>query len=456
MDAAVLPDREGSVSWASHPRRNRARTFATAVGLATLSSLVIAHPASAEDQPKSPATARVHGGVVDIDWADTPTARSYAVIDDPAHKVVWSGSESAARIRVEAADYTDLLVVASDGRAYQPVVQVLASNPAGKSGLKPLVAVTTAQGTEVTWQHTAGVGTYQLAGEGVRRSLTAGKAADALSARTDTVLGERGTVEILGNAPAQASGTKSDKSPTTYRYGVEITPPAVQVDRLAPRARAGTAVPAPAPQIVRSVTDYEAYIPDKLIDAPEDPFGVTCEGDIWGTDYWYKGDDRGPGHESGKYRTRAALWTYWNDPDLDVSSKDIQPTVRYIREDDEWHRDEERTASGEDFTIDQGKNDGEVARSTIHHDVANPFCNSATSITYTSGQTLRQDGGHFFSGYHDKMPNHQLWRTDYYSEDDNSRKETEVFHHKLVSPYCLADPNPFPYCDDTYYEYLKS
>ncbi|ONI82103.1 hypothetical protein ALI22I_38770 [Saccharothrix sp. ALI-22-I] len=40
-------------------------------------------------------------------------------------------------------------------------------------------------------------------------------------------------------------------------------------------------------------------------------------------------------------------------------------------------------------------------------------------------------------GSHDKMPNHEMWREDTYSNGKKSHKM--IFSHKLVSPTCLVN-----------------
>ena len=50
--------------------------------------------------------------------------------------------------------------------------------------------------------------------------------------------------------------------------------------------------------------------------------------------------------------------------------------------------------------------------------MGNPYCASYVSIDYQVSQHLFQNGGHYIEGDHDRMPNHQLYRVDRYSDTD--------------------------------------
>ncbi|QTR04959.1 hypothetical protein J7S33_09525, partial [Saccharothrix algeriensis] len=198
---------------------------------------------------------------------------------------------------------------------------------------------------------------------------------------------------------------------------MEITPPTTVIAKIPASAKTGDEVPAAPTAIINTENSYEAFIPTEYIDAPEDPFGISCEGDWSGTDWHYSGDNRGVGWNTGRYRTRAVSNMLWIGSTT-LSSKDVKPTSRYERKDNgEFVYESTRTADADDFDVRALSNDGRYARNVIEHDVGNPYCNPFAGITYANQQDIYQDGRHWIYGSHDKMPDHQFFRLDFIQED---------------------------------------
>ncbi|MGP4087963.1 hypothetical protein [Streptomyces sp. KR55] len=422
-----------------------------------MAGLTMAGPAQAADRQGAGesiggVTAEVGGGFVEADWADVGGAVSYLVIDEREHKVLWSGKESQAKVPLRTGNSADLLVAAVGKDSNTSVTRILATNPPAGTRLEPLVSVSTPAGTLVSWQRAEGVRSYQVAGGGLggQRSLSADSA--TLSVRSTRVLGQEGRIEVIGQTPIPKS--REERQPPGQRYGVELTAPSTRLSQVSAAAKPGDAVPFSPTGITSTVTDYETFIPSRYLDAPESWTDFPCEGELFGPDYWYSGDNRQVGHGTGKYRTRAASYRFWTAPGSDWTSERISPTNRYIRvlpEDGGWAYDSTRTADGDDFDVRNISNDGSYARTVIEHDVGNPYCTSLAGITYANQQDLYQNGGHYIYGSHDKMPDHQFYRTDYYGPEDETPVESLIFHHELEDPNCLVGV----VCGSWRYQYVR-
>ncbi|RKS71648.1 hypothetical protein BZB76_4453 [Actinomadura pelletieri DSM 43383] len=146
----------------------------------------------------------------------------------------------------------------------------------------------------------------------------------------------------------------------------------------------------------------------------------------------FAGDGRGSAFNSGKYRTRAAIKYDW-DKKIAERYKDVHATHR-LRP-----NPEAKTASDEDFDIELVKMDGNFARLYIRHDVGNPFC-PISSIAYTSWQELYKNGERWFYGSHTKMPHHEIFQEDWYTNGtDWKHYGAERVHYKeALHPICLA------------------
>ncbi|GAB3796430.1 DUF3238 domain-containing protein [Micromonospora zhanjiangensis] len=183
--------------------------------------------------------------------------------------------------------------------------------------------------------------------------------------------------------------------------------------------------------LTKSWLTYETYIPMAYLDAPEG-LPLTCEG---GADWWYSGDNRGPGFNTGKYRTRVAI-------EFDFSKKTahaykaISPTKRYKKVKGKLVYDSARTESTKGITLVGVKSTGSVGSAAIRHSATNPYCSRVASIDYVAYVTFRQNGTYEIHGTHDQMPNHEVYRQDIYS--DGHTKLTRIFTHQYLNPNCLA------------------
>lgn len=263
-----------------------------------------------------------------------------------------------------------------------------------------------------------------------------------------TTLGREAKYEIVADPDLSAAQITEDTI-TRYSYGVEVTPATTDVSEATNDSQPGDTLPAGIPYMTTSRTTYEAYIPTQYINAPDTGTGFDCEsGD--GSDYWYSGDNRSTGYETGKYRTKAAINNYWTNA-FTFTSKGVSPTHRYKRlSNGAMVYDSTRTASGDLFRIFPVSNDGRKSIVRIGHIVGNPYCSSMNTIDYNNEQELYSNGGHMISGGHDRMPNHQFYRYDKYS--DGTAKRSLIFDHRLMSPLCL---NPL-FCDgERRYQYAK-
>lgn len=184
-----------------------------------------------------------------------------------------------------------------------------------------------------------------------------------------------------------------------------------------------------------TVTSYETYIPLTYIDAPED--GIRSESGNGVSDYWFAGDTRtGPQWQSGKHRTDAMMYHFWAERDGSYS-KHVHTTKRYRKVGSSYYCDSQRLVSGYMFNVRQLQNDGRYTRTVVEHSVGNPYCVAA--IDYANQQDLYQNGSHSIYGSHDKMPSHQFYRQDWYSNGSDSYSATDlVFNHKYAAPECLG------------------
>lgn len=425
---------------------------------ATLMAAAVGAPAvaNADTAPDEQVTARVSGPEQSL-VLDFSGAGERVVIDDRAHQVVWRGSDASARLPLPYSATADLVVASLEDGAATAVAGVQATNPDPKSLLTPLTSVTTSARTTMSWGTIAGATSYEVL-EGENTALGHGRQTTDTTVTVPTTLGRTGAYQVVSNPieqPPTASG--EEQGPVSYRYGVEVTPPATKVDTLTADAQVGDSVAAQAPAIITTENSYETFIPSPYIDAPEDPFGLSCEGSVGGPDWWYSGDDREVGYNTGEYRTRAVSNMLWIGSETQ-SSKDVESTNRYERTDDGQYRyDSTRTAGGDGFDVRALSNDGNYARNVIEHEVGNPYCNSLAGITYANQQDVYQDGGHWIYGSHDKMPDHQFYRVDFIQQDPNdpgspiTEQRDLVFHHELVDPTCLVGP----VCGSWRYQYIR-
>lgn len=399
-------------------------------------------------------TTQLSGSSLQLDWSKREGATHYLLIDDRTQTVLWRGESTSAQLPLAAPNSSDVLLVAATPRGANPVAEILATHPPAESGLTPLVTVTTEATANAAWGPIAQVPAYDV-GEGkpgqVQTLSRSTKAATQLPAR----LGQTGRFTITGDPVEPASAKPEDD--VTKRYGVEITPPSTGTDTIPPDAQVGQTVPQsqPAQSTARTSTDYQTYIPRKYVDAPENFTQVPCEGSLGGPDWWYSGDTRrGPEYDSDQYRTRGNYQVDWSGRQT-APSKSVHASSRYERtEDGRYIYDSTRRADDSGFHPRVISNDGNYARNVIEHDVALPYCTPPgpipdPAITYANQQDLYRGGGHWIYGSHDKMPNHQMYRTDY--NPDGSRRVDLIFNHEFQDPTCLYNL----ICGSQQYQYVR-
>jgi hypothetical protein len=390
---------------------------------------------------------RVDGDAVTLNWGQKSGAGKYLIVDERARRVVWAGSRSRAEVPLRRDSSADLLLAAVGDRGTEPVGKALVTHPAPRSGLSPLAAATTGAGTHVSWEPQKDVEDFHVSGpEPSRETVPANDPSP--SVRFSAPLGDEAEIEIVADASA--------KPAPGYRYGLRVSPPSVDVEAIpAETARAlgpGDRVPAGATgtaRLAKTVTAYETFIPARFLDVPETP-AFPCDSEPAGTDYWYSGDGREVGNGTGKFRTRGAVHHDWASPERDFAVRDVHASHRYIKQPDgRLTHESQRTASDGGFAVDRRGNDGVHARDVIHHSVGNPYCTPLLDLDYTKRQDLYRNGGHWIRGSHDRMPDHQLYRTDV--REDGSVAEELVFHHRTESPACL-EPGA---CSPWRYQYVK-
>lgn len=387
--------------------------------------------------------------------------QEHVVVDERQDKVVWRGDASSAHIPVRPGSSAKLTVAAVSDDGVQPVGTVLTSNPSPQSRQTPVIAVTTPSGTQLGWGGIPGATDYRvLTGPANATRQTA--AMTQPTTNVPTTLGQHGRYEVLSNDIPQPDPNPDDQQapgPVTYRYGVEVTPPNTDLAAMKSDVQVGDPVPAQPSGIVSTNNSYETYIPDKYIDAPEDPLGLTCDGSFFGPDWWYNGNNRQTAYHTGNYKTAVDYTMQWPSKRTDVFS-DVSSTNRYERRDDgSFAYDSTRHAGSDLLLPNRQGNDGRRADNFTSHEVGNPFCNSLASITYANDQETYQDGGHVISGNHDKMPNHQFYRQDMVRTDPTNPNSPArprlqlVFNHPYASPTCLFSPTPG--CGLWEYQYVR-
>ena len=199
---------------------------------------------------------------------------------------------------------------------------------------------------------------------------------------------------------------------------------------------AGTAAVANAAgkKITKSVIYYETYIPKQYVDAPEGLPG-TCDD---GADWWYGGDNRGRGFNTGKFRTQVVITFDFKNKKWGFRQK-IRPTTRYKKVNGKLIPDSSRTAGGEGIKVEgQPQISSKTGNIAVTHAAGNPFCAPLTAINYSVVMNVSQNGKIGVSGSHDRMPNHEMWRQDFYSNGSKSQKM--IFSHTMRDPLCLVEP----------------
>lgn len=201
----------------------------------------------------------------------------------------------------------------------------------------------------------------------------------------------------------------------------------------------------PAPKIVKSELYYETYIPKGGSIAPQgyiDTPDVGCHN--FGkdgkkkADWWNGVDNRvGPAFKSGQFRTQVVLSFDFKKKKWGERHK-INPTARYAKVGGKFVYEDSRTANDDGIRVEGeprvSSTKGQIA---VTHAATNPWCSAVAAIDWTVVMTVHRDGRTEVVGSHDKMPNHELWREDTYSNGKKSHRM--IFSHKLTSPNCLVD-----------------
>lgn len=423
--------------------------------------------------------ASLSNGALHLRWGGQGNATEYLLYDDNDEVEVWRGSATSVALPIQAPIYRSLIAKAVTVTGVKPIAKFLITLPEPSSGQAPIVVATNLTNSIIDWQKP---GASDPAIEEEYRFTDPTQIATTLPepiAQVATKLGESASYQVEsgpitpdaqdpGDFPADVEPTPdppSDESgegngesdpytpmppeestePANLLYGVEITPGA----GAEPVATSAATSAASGKQIVQSWTTYESYIPWGWVDAPE-VFGkwATCEG---GADWWYRGDNRGAGFNTGKYRTRAAVKYDWTNR-RNSTYKSVRATHRYKRlSSGSMQFNSAKTASASGFHVRSISNNGRYGRTVIEHGVGNPFCSSMADITYANQQDLYQNGKHWLYGNHDKMPTHEMYRQDIYS--DGSRSVHNIFTHKAKNPYCLV--SLYPGCGTWRYQYVR-
>ncbi|XVV03804.1 hypothetical protein ACQPW3_41985 [Actinosynnema sp. CA-248983] len=202
---------------------------------------------------------------------------------------------------------------------------------------------------------------------------------------------------------------------------------------------------AKAAKIVKSEIFYETYIPRHPTVAPQgyiDTPDVGCHN--YGkdgrtkADWWNGVDNRtGPAFGTGQFRTQVVL-TFDFKKKKYGERHTIHPTSRYKKVGGEFVYEDSRTAGDEGIRVEgEPKISAKTGRMVVSHKVTNPWCSGFAAIDWTMVIGVHRDGRTEVVGSHDKMPNHELWRQDTYSNGKKTQKL--IFSHALVSPKCLID-----------------
>ncbi|MBG0831597.1 hypothetical protein HS041_28090 [Planomonospora sp. ID67723] len=264
------------------------------------------------------------------------------------------------------------------------------------------------------------------------------------------------------SAPEEV-GTPEEESEDLL-YEVDIAPPVIGDSQIADLAGlptvqtssssvsslgATTTSAQSAMRLSATWTTYETYIKDKFVDAPEG-YGLICED---GADWWYSGDGRGSGFNTGKYRTRAAVKFNWDDGNT-YGYKDVSSTKRYRYIGGRYVYDSSKKESSANFKVYSLANSKTFSHVKIDHKVGNPFC-SNTYIFYVNWQKFYKTGNRWVYGEHTKMPHHEFYIQDVWTDGQSETKHhKKVFTHAAVSPFCLATFGVTP-CGKKNYQYVK-
>ena len=411
---------------------------AAATALAVLLSVSVTSQAPAQAESDTPVTARLDGSSLVLAWAPVEGVEAYLVVDERSGEVLWRGSFTSHTEPVAAPASRSLLLFADNGEEATLLGKTLAMVPDASATLKPAIAVTTRSGTTLSWRPVAGTSGWSLSDDGGLRESSVGGLTTSVA---QTLESDERAVEV-------AAQTLVDGELTRVVNGFALTEPSYTAADVGGDAQEGDVIAAGVYPITTSRVPYETYIPFQYIDAPDTGSPFDCEsGD--GSDYWYAGDNRGLAYNSGKYRTRGLSTYYWTSAST-LTTKSVSSTTRYKKTSSGYSYDSRRQAGSEGFIMNPVTNNGRDALTQINHSVGQPYCSAMNNIDYDIRQEMHQNGGHFFYGRHDRMPNHQLYRSD--QRSDGSTSVSLVFHHKLTDPKCLNWAYP---CPQWQYQYSR-
>ncbi|MFI7696976.1 DNRLRE domain-containing protein [Nonomuraea sp. NPDC049655] len=221
--------------------------------------------------------------------------------------------------------------------------------------------------------------------------------------------------------PELTPALAADNAPVTRTvadHGVETASASI--------ARPASAAAATS-RVRESWITYEAYIPSRQVKGPP----VGCGSPTW----YYAGDNRGPGFNTGKYRTRVAIKYDWANKKI-TGYRSTHPTTRYKLDGGKVVDKETKTAplTGIDIVTFPKAINSKNGVVTIIHASHNPFCVGG-DIDYNTRLFVYRSGKYNIEGWHDQMPNHEVYRQQVYTT--GSKPVTRVFTHKMKGLHCL-------------------
>jgi hypothetical protein len=429
------------------PINRRGRTTLWALGLTVATAATVPGVSHATTNIDVPATATATppphtsslrmaagaGGDLTLTWAEVPGADSYTLLDDRTGDIRFVGTATRTAVSALPGSSLDLALFADTESGVLHIADLLTTVPSA-GAISGITAVTTAEGTTLSWLPVSGVEEYVVSQDEhvlLRTSATS----TTLSAR----LGDSVRYSVLGELP---------ESPDDVVLAVDLSPSRTAADGSLDNGD-GDVIAANTKTIGTSLSRYETFIPYEFVDSYQvrnygdyfEPVSYACEGPFDAEDYWFGGDnrDQSPGTatwNSGKFRTQGNGYTYWSSKS-NKATKSVQATKRYVKSGSTYSFKDSRTADGTGFSVRALSNDGRTSRWVLDHEVANPYCDKPTGgITYTSQQDLYSNGGHYIYGAHDKAPNHSVHRADYYTDGTSSVQL--VFVHQVEAFKCLS------------------
>ncbi|MEV0202379.1 hypothetical protein [Nonomuraea sp. NPDC050691] len=431
-----------------------------------------------------PVSAEIVGSTVNPTWKARTGTSNYSVLDERNGEVVWTGTTPYASVSLDEEGYASLVARADS----TPIAKYVVSTANPDLGLSPVIVVTSLTATNLEWlsenapleeeeeYHLAAdeAGDTILPEAATQMATPLGEAKQyAIEVGTSEPVepGDDGGEEAAPEPPADETGdgiaqdgTTSPPAPTDMppvpMYGIDVTAPltaeelADTSDSTASTQNASFGSPhtsiqnasvnATAGKTVReSWITYEGYIPSRSVKGPP----VGCGSPSW----WYAGDNRGPGFNTGKYRTRVAIkymWSSWSHLQQIVGYRDNHTTTRFKLDGGRVVDRESSKAPLTGIDVVRWGKTTKKAHSQIIHASKNPFC-AGGDIDYNSTQHIYKSGKYKVFGWHDQMPVHEVYRQQVYTDGSKSLKR--VFTHKMKGLHCLLPTT----CKYRTYQYVN-